>query len=70
MSNFNNSKSNITKFANNLIHYYTIQSGDNFKNKSFSACSNSEIDKSTINQIPAGINSILMLYNQCKLLTA
>ena len=62
MSNFNNSKSNITKFANNLIHDYTIQSGDNFKNKSFSACSNSEIDKSTINWKNGFQKLILILY--------
>ena len=48
MSNFNNSNINITKSANNLTHDYTTQSGDNFKNKSFSACLNPKIDKSNI----------------------
>ena len=70
MSNFNNSNINITKYANNLIYDYTIQSGDNFKNKSFSACLNPKIDKSSITQLLAGINSILTLYNECKLLSA
>ena len=70
MSIYYNSNINITKSANNLIDDYTIKSGDKSKNKSFSTCLNTTIDKSSITQLLAGINSIVKLYNECKLLSS